>query len=272
MSWLDNFKLKDDLSPKDLALIRMGATMMGNNSQGFGPALGSGISAGLDEYSRGVEQAERSRHRQRLEEFRQRQLDISAASTASTESYHNKSLAQQKEIAKKKIDQAWQIEQTRIGLDKQQLEIDRLYKKAQGEHLGAQSSKMLFELERLRKLYDEADAQAKLKEKLADEAARKEAQEPGFFARLFSPRPVTPTPLEQRDPAQMNEQDLMSLYLQRQSQEAQRQQDLEELIGAFSKRVERREARKLLEQLVTKPPGSSSMQAPSLPGMMQRYK
>lgn len=287
MSWLDNFKLKENPSPKDMALMAAGARMMqASANQGFSASVGSGITAGLDEYQRGMKMAESTRHRKALEELRQRQLDISAAGAASTESYRNKTLDQNAKLAADRLKQEANLERSRINSQREDREfkanremakimlnyrlgkVDRDYRASQSKLYGIEAEAKAYELQTNKSILESGKA----KEKLAEEMARKEAEQPGFMSRLFAPNPVEMSPLDQRDPAQMSEQDLLNLMMQQQDQQTKRQQDIDSLVGAFKNRTERQQTRKLLQQMVTQPPGAPPLSPPSLPGMMQRYQ
>lgn len=260
-----------EFTPQDLALMQAGATMWGQAHKGFGPALSAGVSAGLNEYARGVGQAEQLRKNQRLEELRQRQVDISAGTLAQRTAYNERSL----DLQEKQLRQQELLDKSRLGVEKRKLALEQeasrltgLLTEAQAGHYGAQTDTLRFTLQQQ---LDAVEA-AKNRQKLEEELAKKEAEKPGFFARLFAPRPATPTPLAQRDPSSLTTSELMQLATQRQQQSMDRQREIDELMSAFKDRDEQRQMRQMLQQMVTQPPGAMNMGAPTLPGMMQRYR
>lgn len=139
----------DELTPLHLAMLQGGAQMMANSDQGFGPAFGSGVSAGLNEYRRGISQAEELRKNKKLEELRQRQLDISAGHLAEAQSFHTRSLDVQEETAKQRRQLERDLQKSRIGAaanlqeDKQFFDAwlagsqDRLQRDLQRNRLGS---------------------------------------------------------------------------------------------------------------------------------------
>lgn len=254
MGWLDSFNKNP--TPQDMALIRAGAAMMqASANRGFGASVGAGLGAGLDEYSRGMKMAEDSRHRKALEDFRQRQLDIGAASAASTESYHNKSLEQSRELKERELE-----------LQKLRDEANRKRILAESGLAGARTEQIMQEVERLRNLLEDAEA----KDKLDKELKKLEAQEPGFLSRLFAPRQVQQTPLSQRRPEDLTTQEMAQLATETQQQEAEQQRQLEQVMRAFKNKQDEKPIREMLQFMIS--PGGFEPSAPSLPGMMQRYK
>jgi hypothetical protein len=120
MGMFDNWSWTkpEDLTPKHLALLQGGAQMMANSHKGFGPAFGAGVNAGLDEYRYGIQQAEELRRNKKLEELRQRQLDLQAGSLANTASFQQRSLDQREELAKSQRLHEIAMQRTRIGAQK----------------------------------------------------------------------------------------------------------------------------------------------------------
>lgn len=109
---------RQEFRPQDLAMLQAGAQMIGNAHQGFGPAFGSGVSAGLNEYRRGVSQAEQLRKNQKEEELANRRLDLSAGHLAEQQGFHTRSLDVQEDLARMRRELEERMQGTRIGAEK----------------------------------------------------------------------------------------------------------------------------------------------------------